>query len=125
MKKEFKKIIGTTIFGLGLGLLLTIPAGATDYQAYSLEELNAMRGNMATASTEDRDSFKSARQEKMQSLSPDERLSYQTDNGKGSGTGNGNAMRVQDGSGSGSMNRYGGSGGGGGMGSGKGRGGKR
>ncbi len=123
MRKECKKIVATTI--VGLGLLLAIPVGATDYQSYSLEDLNAMQGNMATASSEEREAFRSARQEKMQSLSPDERLSYQANNGKGSGNGNGSALRARDGSGSGSMNRYGGSSGGGGMGSGHGRGGKR
>ena len=124
MKKEFKNTIGTII--VGLGLLLAIPAGATDYQSYSLEELNTMRGNMATASTEERNAFKNARQEKMQSLSPDERLSYQTNNEKGSGSGNRSAMRARDGSGNGSMKRYGSSSTGGGMGSGgQHRGGKR
>lgn len=121
MRKEFKKIIGTGI--VGLALLLAIPAGATDYQSYSLEELNSMRGNMATASSAERDAFKSARQKKMQSLSPDERLSYQTGNGKGSGSGNASAMRSHNGSGSGPMKRNAGSGGG--MGSGQGRNGKR
>ncbi len=127
MKNALKITLGTTI--VGLGLLLAIPAGATDYQSYSLEDLNAMRGNMATASPEERDAFRNARQEKMQSLSPDERLSYQTNTGKGGvgSGGNGNAIRARDGSGNGSMKRYGGSSTGGGMGSGGGqhRGGKR
>lgn len=125
MKKEFKKIIGTSI--VGLGLLLAIPVGATDYQSYSMDELNAMRGNMATASAEERDAFRSARQEKMQALSPDERLSYQTNGGQGAGNGNGTGLKARDGSGNGSMKRNRGSSSGGGMGSGGGqhRGGKR
>ena len=123
MKKEFKKIISTSI--VGLGLLLAIPVGATDYQSYSMDELNAMRGNMATASAEERDAFRGARQEKMQALSPDERLSYQTNGGQGAG--NGNGLKARDGSGNGSMKRNRGSSSGGGMGSGGGqhRGGKR
>ena len=127
MKKEFKKIIATSI--VGLGLLLAIPAGATDYQSYSMDELNAMRGNLATASAEERDAFRSARQEKMQALSPDERLSYQTNGGQRSGNGNGTGtgLKARDGSGSGSMKRNRGSASGGGMGSGGGqhRGGRR
>ncbi|MCK5488271.1 MAG: hypothetical protein KAI86_18750 [Desulfobacterales bacterium] len=125
MKNVLKIILGTII--VGLGLLLAMPVGATDYQSYSLEDLNAMRGNMATASPEERDAFRNARQEKMQSLSPDERLSYQTNSGKGGGSGNGSAIRARDGSGNGSMKRYGGSSTGGGMGSGgrQHRGGKR
>ena len=124
MKNALKITLGTII--VGLGLLLAMPVGATDYQSYSLEDLNTMRGNMATASPEERDAFRNARQEKMQSLSPDERLSYQTNSGKG-GRGNGSAIRARDGSGNGSMNRYGGSSAGGGMGSGgrQHRGGKR
>jgi len=31
---------------VGLGLFLAIPAGATNYQAYSLDELNNMRGTI-------------------------------------------------------------------------------
>jgi hypothetical protein len=109
MKKEFK------------------PVGATDYQSYSMDELNAMRGNMATASAEERDAFRGARQEKMQALSPDERLSYQTNGGQGAGNGNGTGLKARDGSGNGSMKRNRGSSSGGGMGSGGGqhRGGKR
>ncbi|MBN2807991.1 MAG: hypothetical protein JXR80_00670 [Deltaproteobacteria bacterium] len=123
MNKTCKRIIGTGLAGMILGILLSIPAGATDYQALSLEELNAMRGNMATASREDRDAFKSARQEKMHSLSPDDRLAYQTDSRQNRADSSGSALRTRDGSGSGSMNHAGGTGSG--MGSGSGRRGKR
>ncbi len=124
MKKTCKNTIKVII--IGIGLLLTIPAFATDYQAYSLDELNAMRGNLATAPTEERDAFRNARQEKMQALTPDERLSYRT-NGSQRGGGNGTMTKARDGSGSGSMNRYQGNGSssGGGMGSGQHRGGRR
>ena len=125
MKNVVKITLGTVI--VGLGLLLTITAGATDYQSYSIGELNDMRGSMATASAEERNAFRAARQEKMQALTPDEHLTYQTNGGKGAGNGNGTAMRARDGSGDGSMKRYGGSSTGRGTGSGGGqhRGGKR
>ncbi len=108
---------------VGLGLFLAIPAGATDYQAYSLDELNSMRGTMTAASTEDREAFRSARQSKMQALTPEERSSYQSYGNQQSGGGNGNRTQARDGSGSGSMHRYQnhGSSGGGGMGAGAGR----
>ncbi len=127
MKKVRKITLGTVI--VGLGLFLTITAGATDYQSYSIGELNDMRGSMATASAEERNAFRTARQEKMLALTPDERLSYQTNTGKGSGNGKGNSMGARDGSGDGPMKHYRGRGSstGGGMGSGGGqhRGGKR
>jgi hypothetical protein len=120
MNIKSKNTISSII--VGLGLFLAIPAGATDYQAYSLDELNSMRGTMTAASTEDREAFRSARQSKMQALTPDERSSYQSygNNKSGNGNGNGNRMQARDGSGSGSMHRYQnhGSSGGGGMGSG-------
>ena len=105
---------------VGLGLFLAIPAGATDYQAFSLDELNRMRGTMAAASTKDREAFRSARQSKMQALTPEERSSYRNYRNQKSGNGNGNRTQARDGSGSGSMHRYQnhGSSGGGGMGSG-------
>jgi hypothetical protein len=123
MRTEYKKIIATIIVGLGLGL--AVPAGATDYRTYSLEELNNMRGKMATASTEERASFRSARQEKMEALNHDERLSYKTGNKQEGGAGNGNTIRTRDGSGSGSMHHYSASTSGGGMHSGHGHGGRR
>jgi hypothetical protein len=100
MKKTMKKAVTTTIAGLVLILLMTIPAGATDYQAYSLDELNRMQGTMATASSAERDAFSQARQTKMQALTPEERnnLRAGSDNGKGQN------LRARDGSGS--MHRY-------------------
>ncbi|MCD6269069.1 MAG: hypothetical protein J7J71_02925 [Deltaproteobacteria bacterium] len=120
-RKYTKKIVL-----IGLGLLFAIPAGATDYQSYSLEELNAMRGNLATANSEERETFRNARQEKMQNLTPGERISYQT-KGKQRASSNGTGIKTRDGNGNGSMNQYRGnsSSKGGGMGSGQHRRGKR
>jgi len=120
-RKYTKKIVL-----IGLGLLFTIPAGATDYRSYSLEELNAMRGNLATANSEEREAFRNARQEKMQNLTPDERISYQT-KGKQKAGSNSKGIKTRDGHGNGSMNQYRGnsSSGDGGMGSGQHRRGKR
>ena len=109
------------------GILLAGPALATDYQSMSLSELDALRGTMATADTAEREAFRSARQEKMRALSPEERSSYIASSGNrygGQGSGNGNGSmtrsRLRDGSGSGSMHKYGGSGSASGMGGGHG-----
>jgi hypothetical protein len=113
---------------IGLGLFLAIPAGATDYQTYNLDELNNMRGTMAAASTEEHEAFRSARQSKIQALTPEERSSYQSHVNQRAGNCNGNRMQTRDGSGSVSMHHYQnhGSSGGGGMSSGgKHRGGRR
>ena len=126
MNKTAKHAISSII--VILGLFLAIPAGATDYQAYTLDELNSMRGTMATASTEEREAFRSARQTKMQALPPDERSSYHNYGGHGTGNGSDNGTKARDGSGSGSMHRYrnqGASGGGMGSGGGQHRGGGR
>ena len=101
MKKTMKIAVTTTI--AGLALLLAIPAGATDYQAYSLDELNRMQGTMATASSEEHDAFRQARQAKMQALTPEE---HSNNRKAGSSTGKGKNLRSRDGSGSGSMHRY-------------------
>jgi hypothetical protein len=90
-------------------LLATTTLFATDYDSMSIDELNTLRG---TVPTEDRDSYRSAMQSKMQTLTPEERSSYRSSNGKGSGQG----KMLRDGSGGGNMykgSRNGGFGGGG------------
>ncbi len=120
-RKYAKKIIL-----VGLGLLFAIPAGASDYRSYSLDELNAIRGNLATANSEEREAFRNARQEKMQNSTPDERISSQT-KGRLRASSNAPGIKTRDGNGNGSMNQYRGnsSSRSGGMGSGQHRRGKR
>lgn len=110
----------TLLTGTLMGIFFTFgsvqPTLATDYQALSLTELDAMRGSMALADPAERDAFRSARRDKIQSLSFDERSAYRSENsfGKGNGAGNGNGSRLRDGSGAGSMRQSRGGGGGGG-----------
>ena len=125
-----KKIIGTTLIAVSLF--------AVDYTSMSIDELANLRGSVPV---EDRDAFKSAFQEKIQYLSPEEKIAYSR--GKAQGDGTGEMIRQQnreqlqertqqklmDGSGSGGMyqgSRSGGFGGGGsGSGGGGGGGGRR
>ncbi len=121
MTKITKNIICSIIAAgiiVGLGLFPAIPAGATDYNSYSLDELNQMRGTMTAASPEDREAFRSARQTKMQALTPEERSSYQSYGQQKSGNANGKHTQARDGSGSRHRYQNYGSSGGGRMGSG-------
>jgi len=75
---------------------------AADYNTMSLDELSSLRG---TVPTQEREAFRSAFQEKMKYLTPEEQSKYMRGNGQGMQNKNMNQMkqRVQDGSGSGSM----------------------
>ena len=96
-----KKYRNTIIALIGLGVINV--AVAADYSSMSTEELMDMRSQSRDMSTEDRDSYRSEMRSRVQSMSDDERSSFQQSRGQGSGGG------------SGSQNRYGqGSGGGGG-----------
>ena len=85
-----KRILGIVI--LATSLL------AVDYTAMSVDELSNLRGSVPS---EDRDVFKSAFQEKMQYLTPEEKIQYSRGEGKGSGQMT--QQKLQDGSGSGNM----------------------
>ncbi len=54
-------------------MVLGVVAFATDYSAMSATELNAMRG---TVPVEDRPAFQAAMQEKMQTMSQEERQAF-------------------------------------------------
>lgn len=73
---------------------------ATDYSNMSIEELSNLRGSVPV---EDRDSFRSAFQEKMKSLPVDERSQYSKGKGQGlrDGSGSGNMYKGSRGNGNG------------------------
>jgi uncharacterized membrane protein YgcG len=101
---------------------MVISVYAVDYNTMSLDELSNLRG---TVPVEERGAFRSAFQEKLKYLTPDEQGKYTRGNGQGIQNKNMNQIkqRVQDGSGTGSM--YQGSRGFGGGSSGGGKGGGR
>ncbi len=91
-----KVILATSMIVMGLM--------AADYSQMTTEELNNLRGTVAT---EDRDAFRAEMQSRMQAMTPEERQTYRADRGnKGQGP--------RDGSGKGKMNK-GNNGAGGGM----------
>jgi hypothetical protein len=75
---------------------------ATDYSGMTLDEMLSARGTVAQ---EDKDSFRTEMQSKMQSLSPEERESYRQSNQgmRNSSNSNGTSQRLRDGSGAGGM----------------------
>ncbi len=89
-----------------IGFGVTNVAVAADYSSMSTEELMNMRSQTRDMSTQNRDSYRSEMRSRVQSMSDDERSSFQQSRGQGSGGG------------SGSQNRYGQGSGGGGYGSG-------
>jgi hypothetical protein len=97
---------------------LAVSIFAADYTSMSLDELSNLRGSIPV---QERESFRSAFQEKLKYLTPEQQAKYMRGNGQGMQNKNMNQMqqRVQDGTGSGSMNQ-GSRGFGGGMGGGKG-----
>ena len=104
-------------------------ATAEDFTRYSTEDLLGMRAQTQYMSAEDRAAYKSERQSRMQSMTPEERQVARSNMGSSSrsrqmsGAGNGQGTktrsRLRNGSGGGSGNRYGGGGGVGGRGRGR------
>jgi hypothetical protein len=80
-----------------IALLLSASVFATDYSSMSIDELSSMRGSVPA---EDRDSFRSAWQSKMQGLSVEERQAYSRGKGQ-KGKGNGGQGMQQKGRGQG------------------------
>jgi hypothetical protein len=76
--------------------ILTISLFATDYSSMTLDELKNLRG---TVSDTDKIAYRSAIQNKMSTLTPEERDTYRTSNTTQS------KQRLRDGSGSGGMYR--------------------
>ena len=98
-----KKYSSGIIALIGLGVINV--AGAADYSSLSTDELVDMRSQIGEMTTEDRDSYRSEMYSRAQSMSEDERASYQQMNGqgsRGSGDGTGNQYRYGQSGGSGS-----------------------
>ncbi len=70
-------------------LCLAIPAFATDYTGYSLQQLSQMRGTMMHKSQADREAFRNAWREKMKAATPGERTAFAHGGGNGRGYGYG------------------------------------
>ena len=85
---------------IGLGVINA--AVAADYSSVSTEELMNMRSQTRDMSTQDRDSYRSEMRSRAQSMSDDERSSFQQMGGQGSGGGSGSQNRYGQGSGGGS-----------------------
>jgi hypothetical protein len=81
-----------------LATLIATSLFATDYTSMTLDELNALKGTIAT---EDRDAFKSAMQSKMMELTPEQKAAVER--GMSGTKGQGTIQRLRDGSGAGGM----------------------
>lgn len=89
------------IMAIAMAMTFSLPVLAADYSAYSTEELAAMRGTMSSVTEGERQSFRNEWQQRVKSMSVDERQQY---SGKPANTfGNGQGY----GSGSGSQNHMG------------------
>jgi hypothetical protein len=91
MKKYLKTVAGIMLFSAG-----TISAEAADYAGFSNEELVQQRSQVRQLAPEDRESYRTEMQSRMQSMSSDERALFRETNNMGG-----------QGDGSGKMNRYG------------------
>ncbi|MCI0500715.1 MAG: DUF1104 domain-containing protein [Epsilonproteobacteria bacterium] len=90
-----------------LTAVLSIAAFGVDYTTMSIDEMQSIRGTVAS---EDKAAFQSSMQSKMQALSPEERQTYtsgmkQSKSGAQDGTGSQMRKGGGEGSGSGSMTR--------------------
>ncbi|QOR62160.1 DUF1104 domain-containing protein [Sulfurovum sp. ST-21] len=85
--------------------MLTVGLAATDFSQMTMEQLNAMRGTVAT---EERDAFRAEMQNRLKAMSPEERQAYAAARRKNADKGQGTMQRLRDGSGSGIIYRGGG-----------------
>ena len=95
-----KKFRNGIIALIGLGVFNV--AVAADYSTMSTEELMDMRSQSRDMSTQDRDSYRTEMRSRTQTMSDDERSSFQQMRGQGSGGGSGSQNRYGQGSGGGS-----------------------
>ena len=106
MKNVLKTVAGIMVLSAG-----SVSVQAADYSDFSNEELVQQRSQVRELAPEDRDSYRTEMQSRMQSMSSDERTLFRDLNNMD-----------RQGNGSGQMNRYGqGSGGGQGGGNGSGK----
>jgi hypothetical protein len=95
-----KKYRNGIIAFIALGVINV--AVAADYSNLSTEEFMDLRSQTRDMSTEDRDSYRTEMRSRAQSMSDDERSSFQQSRGQGSGGGSGSMNRYGQGSGGGS-----------------------
>jgi len=93
------------IIAMAMAMVFALPVLAADYSAYSTEELAAMRGTMASSTEEERQSFRNEWQQRISSMSVDERRQYVGRPANASG--NGQGCKRGYGSDSGSQNYLG------------------
>jgi len=88
-----------------IAMAFSLPVSAADYSAYSTEELAEIRGTMSSSTEAERQSFRDEWQQRVKSMTVDERQQYSGRPANASG--NGQGYRHGDGSGadSGSQNR--------------------
>ena len=82
--------------------MLTVGLAATDFSQMTMEQLNAMRGTVAT---EERDAFRAEMQNRLKAMSPEEHQAYAAARRKNADKGQGTMQRLRDGSGSGIIYR--------------------
>ncbi len=93
-----KRLVAVAVLALGIAG----GAYATDFSSYTTDELLEMRGTVAV---EDRDAFRSELQDRLQSMTPEERAAYDIGRNGGTGSGLGIQDRLRDGSGLGGMHQ--------------------
>ena len=95
-----QKNFATTIIALITFAAINV-ATAADYSEMTTDELVNMRSQIGNMSTQDYDSYRSEMRSRVQSMSTDERASFQqanSGNRQGSGDGKGNQYRYGQGS---------------------------
>ena len=105
MKNCLKTVAGIMVLAAG-----SISVEAADYADLSIDELVQQRSLVRELAPEDRESYRTEMQSRMQSMSSDERALFREMNnmgGQGDGSGKMNRYGQGSGNGSGSKNRYG------------------
>ena len=105
MKNCLKTVAGIMVLAAG-----SISVEAADYADLSIDELVQQRSQVRELAPEDRESYRTEMQSRMQSMSSDERALFRETNnmgGQGDGSGKMNRYGQGGGNGSGNMNRYG------------------
>ncbi|MBT3206378.1 MAG: hypothetical protein HOM14_17870 [Gammaproteobacteria bacterium] len=88
---KFKKFKAGIITLIGLAVINTV--AATDYSSMTTEELMDLRYQASELSAEDRESLRSEMRGRIQTMTDDERASFQSMRGQGSGSGGGKQHR--------------------------------
>ena len=105
MKNLLKTVAGIMVLSAG-----SVSVQAADYADLSNDELVQQRSQVRELAPEDRESYRTEMQSRMQSMSSDERTLFRDMNnmgGQGNGSGQMNRYGQGSGNGSGNMHRYG------------------